>query len=498
MNLADHFLEARIREGHGPRTAIHTPTRSWRYDEIHELAGRYATVLREKGVQQEQRVVIALEDGAQYVGAFFGALKIGAVVVMVNPQLPAEGFTEICRRARAAVAVVAGHAFEGAEGPAAWLRVDKGADRRALETAKPTKTVCPTHPADPAIWLFSGGTTGAPKAVVQSHASFAYTTRRYAHGIMGYDKDDVVISVPKLYFGYATGANLLFPFSVGASAVLFPERCTVGRLFEMIERFQPTLLVNVPTMVNHMVQAPEAPSLGSLRASTSAGEALSPTLHARWRERFGVPLVDGLGTAEMWHIFLSNRPDDVRPGTLGTPVPGFEVELVDPEGAPVPPGEIGRMRVKGGARANGYWQNVEADRAAFHGPWYVSQDMMQRRPDGAFVYCGRGDDMLKVSGRWLSPREVEDQLLAHDLVQEVAVIGVANAEGLVKPWAFVRPHGAMPEDEGAAAASLQAYIKETMEPYKYPRQVRFMADLPRTHLGKINRGRLRQLALDER
>ncbi|MFN3198979.1 MAG: benzoate-CoA ligase family protein [Bradymonadia bacterium] len=496
LNIAERFLDARIAEGDGDRVALKTTGGDFTYAQVHDLASRYATVLRDRGVRQEQRVIIALPDGADFVGAFFGTLKLGAVVVMVNPHQPADAIFDVCDRARAQVCVLSAGTLPHGDTPwpARWLEVGHPADDEALAGASPMTQTVPTHRDDPAIWLFSGGTTGRPKAVVQSHASFAYTTARYGHEVLGYDRDDVVLSVPKLYFGYATGANLLFPFSVGATSVLFSERCTVDTLFAMIERFSPTILINVPTMVNHMVNAPEAPDMASLRLSTSAGEALSPTLHGRWRERFGVPLVDGLGTAEMWHIFLSNRPDKVQPGTLGWPVPGFEIELRDPEGRPVSQGEVGRMWVKGGARAIGYWQNAEADREAFVGPWYASQDMLCQNADGSFTYCGRGDDMLKVSGRWVSPREVEDSLLRHPMVKEAAVVGVADAAGLVKPWAFILPAEGLPAHEAEAAKALQDHVKSDLEPYKYPRQVRFMADLPRTHLGKVSRGALKKMA----
>ena len=261
-----------------------------------------------------------------------------------------------------------------------------------------------THRDDPAIWLFSGGTTGRPKAVVQPHRSYANTTECYAKRGVGYTPEDVTISVPKLYFGYATGANLFFPFAVGGSAVLFPERPTAEVLFAHIARHRPTILVNVPKLVREMVEHPAAAQqdLSCLRFATSAGEALPPALYHRWKETFGVELLDGLGTAEMWHIFISNRPGGVVPGTLGAVVPGFEVQLRDDEGREVPEGEVGTLWVRGGSRAIAYWQQMEKTQQAFRGEWYVSSDMLRKNPDGTYVYCGRADDMLKVSGKWLS------------------------------------------------------------------------------------------------
>ena len=332
--------------------------------------------------------------------------------------------------------------------------------------------------------------------------------------MIGYNENDITLSVPKLFFGYATGSNLLFPFSVGAAAVLFPERCTAEVLFEKIAKFRPTLLINVPTMINQMLAAPDAAEqdLSCLRLATSAGEALPVELYNRWKETFGVEILDGLGTAEMWHIFLSNRPDDVKPGTLGKVVPGFEVKVADDNGRPLPDGEVGWLWVRGNSRAIGYWQQMDKTVEAFRGEWYVSGDMIVRDTDGYFTYCGRGDDMLKVSGKWLAPGEVENCLLQHPAVDEVAVVGVVDEQGLTKPHAFVilreDEHDALPAAGSAAspgadgsehvgagrealAAQLKAFVRDRLEPYKYPREVIFVDELPRTHLGKVDRGALK-------
>ncbi|PYR23956.1 MAG: benzoate-CoA ligase family protein, partial [Acidobacteria bacterium] len=348
-----------------------------------------------------------------------------------------------------------------------------------------------SHRDEPAIWLFSGGTTGPPKAVVQPHRSFVNTTERYGQGILGIRSDDVTIAVPKLFFGYATGSNVLFPFSVGASCVLFPERCTPDTLFSHIARHRPTILVNVPTMIQQMLAHADASSqdVSSLRLATSAGEALPPELHERWMRTFGVELLDGLGTAEMWHIFISNRPGDVVPGTLGRVVPGFDVTLCDAEDREVEDGEIGTLWVRGESRAIGYWLQMDDTNRAFRGEWYVSGDMLRRNADGTFTYCGRADDMLKVGGRWLSPAELENCLMTHAAVREVAVVGAQNADGLVKPCAFV----VSPLPSPALAKELQELAKSRLEPYKYPREVIFVDVLPRTHLGKVDRARLAKM-----
>jgi len=498
LNVSEYFLGDRIAEGLEGRRALLTDAGAHTYGEVHALASRYGNALRSAGLRPEERVLLALPDGVGFVGAFFGILRAGGVVIMVNPQLGAEQiryFYEYTGArmvlADAADAAPFHEAARAVRHPPTLLAVGGRAFTRELDAADGELDPWPTHRDDPAIWLFSGGTTGHPKGVVQPHRSYVNTTVRYGKGILGIAPDDVTLSVPKLFFGYATGINLLFPFSVGATAALFPERCTADRLLDRIEAFRPTILVNVPTMVSHLLEHPGAAGrdLSSLRLSTSAGEALPEELHRRWNETFGVPLLDGLGTSEMWHIFISNRLGDVRPGTLGKVVPGYDVEVRDDGGRPLPTGEVGRMWVRGGSLALGYWRHHEKTVEAFRGEWYASGDMISIDAEGWVRYRGRADDMLKVSGRWLSPRELEDCLLAHPAVREVAVVGVEDAQGLVKPHAFVIPADGV-EPGADLEGDIQSWVRERLEPYKYPRRVRFLDDFPRTHLGKVDRGKL--------
>lgn len=512
FNVYDYFLGDRIAEGVGDRRALLTKEGTWTYREVHDAAGRTASMLRAMGVTPGDRVLMALPDGPDYVVTLFGILRMGGVVVMVNPHLDADpiryfyDYTEpraalVDRSVASAFADASRKA--GRDGGHVPKLVEVGtegfAQRLADEAAD--AAVHPTTPDDPAVMLFSGGTTGHPKGVLQPHRSFANTTELYGKGVLGIGPDDVTLSVPKLYFGYATGSNLFFPFSVGATSALFPERCLADALFERIGGFRPTILVNVPTMVNHMVSHDDAGrrDLSSLRLATSAGEALPVELHRRWDETFGVPLLDGLGTAEMWHIFVSNRVDDVRPGTLGRVVEGFRLRACDDEGRDVPAGEPGVMRVYGDSLALGYWKHEEKTREAFRDGGYVSGDMIAIDEDGYVTYAGRADDMLKVSGKWFSPRELENCLLEHEAVKEVAVVGARTAEGLVKPAAFVVAAdgtagrdavGDGPSGEEHLAAELQAWARDRLEPYKYPRTVVFLDELPRTHLGKVDRGAL--------
>ncbi|MEP6687760.1 MAG: benzoate-CoA ligase family protein, partial [Gemmatimonadales bacterium] len=448
------------------------------------------------GVAPEQRVIIALPDGPDYVAALFGILKIGAVVVMVNPELKPEAIEYFFGYSRATVALVAAErveAFRAAAGQAAHtpalLVVGTAEWQARLDAAPKTWRNFPTHRDDPAIWLFSGGTTGRPKAAVQPHRSYMNTTQCYARQVLGYTEDDVTLSVPKLYFGYALGSNLFFPFAAGATSVLFDERCTADAIFSRIARHRPTVLIAVPTMINQMVSHPDAArqDLSSIRVATSAGEGLPEELHARWDRLFAVPLLDGLGTAEMWHIFLSNRLGRIRRGTLGEVVPGFEIRVADEDGREVPDGTMGHLWVRGGSRALGYWQQLDKSQACFRGEWVVTGDLVQRDAEGYYIYGGRADELLKVSGKWLSATEVEGCLLQHPAVAEVAVVGVADANGLVKPHAWVIAR----ERRDGLAEELKTFVRDRLEPYKCPREVIFVDSLPTTHLGKVDRGRLR-------
>ncbi len=506
LNIADCFLDARVREGRGNRIALRTGRGDRTYADMQALANRYAGVLAGVGVEPEQRVLIALPDGPEFVAALFGTLKLGAVVVMVNPSLPATEIGHLLEYTRAKAVLThrdtlstfeeaaSGGSETGPRGPrGARCRILVAGDPafdRAVAAAPQEFETYPTHRDDPAIWLFSGGTTGRTKAVDHTHRSFVNTTDCYARGVIGYSEDDITLSVPKLYFGYATGSNLLFPFALGGSTVLFPEPATAEVMFEKIRRHRPTILINVPTMINRMLAHPDARTqdLSCLRLCTSAGEALPADLYSRWQDTFGVELLDGLGTAEMWHIFISNRPGAARPGTLGTVVPGFEVKVCDEEGAVLPAGETGWLWVRGDSRAIAYWQQMETTMSGFRGEWYVSGDLIRMDEDGYVTYCGRGDEMLKVSGKWLAPQEVEGCLLQHPAVVEAAVVGVTDASGLVKPRAYIVAR----ERREGLDEELKAYVRERLDAYKHPREVLFVEALPRTHLGKVDRGRLRR------
>lgn len=504
-NIADHYLGDRLREGRGERIALRLDDGTRTYAEVERLAARFGNALRQLGVRQEERVIVAVPDGAAFVGALFGIAKLGAVVVMVNPGMAQDALRGVLDYGRVPVAIVAPDAvpaFEaaaaGSREPAPQLLVvggdsDTHAAFDAMDVADELETVA-THRDDPAIWLFSGGTTGRPKAVVQSHGSYVNAAERYAKQTMGYREDDIAIGVPKLYFGYAMGAVLFFPFAVGGSAVLFGDRPTPEGLFDRIGRHRATVLVTVPSMIATLVDDPIAGrrDVSSLRFATSAGEALPVALYERWMSVFGVDLYDGLGTAEMWHVFVSNQPGRVRPGTLGTAVPGYDVEVRDDDGRPVPPGEVGRLWVRGGSRATAYWRNMAQTQQVFRGEWVVTGDLIIKDEDGYVTYVGRGDDALKVKGKWLQPAEVESCLLEHERVSECAVVGATDADGLVKPVAFVLAADGDDDLAGDLADELQRFVLDRLEPYKHPRRVIVVDELPRTHLGKIDRTALKR------
>ena len=492
FNIADHFLVARLDAGEGERVALRLDDRTLTYAEVDRLANRTGNALRAAGVRQEERVLVALPDGPAFVAALFGVLKIGAVAVPVNPELPVDNLAGIIGYSRARVVVVDATAAETLRtaareaGSAMELMVVDG-DAPDGEDELPTT---PSHRDDPAIWLFSGGTTGRPKAVVQTHRSYANTTELYGRNTLGISADDVTISVPKLFFGYALGSNLLFPFSAGGSAVLFAARPTPEALFSRIQQHGATILINVPKLIKEMVDHSRAADaqLSSLRLATSAGEALPPPLYERWMSTFGVELLDGLGTAEMWHVFLTNRPGAVRPGSLGVPVDGFDVRVRDADGNDLPDGEVGRLWVRGNSRAIGYWQDMPKSMEAFRGEWFAAGDLVRRDADGYFFYVGRDDEAVKVGGKWLLPAEVEGCLIGHPSVLEVAVVGAPDPHGLTKPVAFV----VVDEDAGEdIEAELIEHTLAALEPYKRPRRVVVVEALPRTHLGKVNRGGLR-------
>jgi len=350
----------------------------------------------------------------------------------------------------------------------------------------------PTRPDDACFWLYSSGSTGTPKGVVHVQTSMARTAELYAQNILGIRESDVVFSAAKLFFAYGLGNALSFPLSVGATAILSSERVTPAVVGRILREHRPTIFYGVPTLYSALLASPELPKGEelNLRRCTSAGEALPAEVGRRWHERTGVDILDGLGSTELLHIFLSNRPDDNRYGTSGKAVPGYEIRVVGEDGRAVPKGQIGELQVAGPSSAAYYWNNRDKSRETFLGGWTRSGDKYIESEDGYYTYCGRGDDMLKVSGIWVSPFEVESALASHDAVLEAAVVGQADENGLIKPKAFVvlRPENSSTTE---LTTALQQHVKDRLAPYKYPRWIEFVSELPKTATGKIQRFKLR-------
>ncbi|WP_290057542.1 benzoate-CoA ligase family protein [Amycolatopsis solani] len=492
FNLATHFLDRHVAAGRGDRTALIVGDRSVSYAALARLANQAGHVFLDAGVRSGQRVLLALSDGEEFVAAWYGAQKIGAVTAEVYPFLQPKdyayylGYTEAVTVLADAVTLPALREA-GARNllvtgvPEEDLRPGERPFRTLLDTAPDTLDAAPTTVDDVGIWKFTTGSTGAPKACVHPLRSPKESFERYAVQVRGLREDDRVLAVPKLFFGYARDLVAMFPFGVGAAGIAFPERSTADLIFELIARHRPTVLVNVPTMMSAMVAHPAAAEqdLSCLRMTTSAGEALPPELHRKWDAAFGVPVVDGIGSSEAYHIYLSNRPGRARAGTLGTPVPGYTAEVVDELGNPLPDGEIGPLRVTGPTIALEYFGDPEKSARTFDGDTLTSGDLFSRS-EGFFRHHGRADALLKVGGVFVAPGEIEDCLLGHESVVDCAVVG-HEVDGLVVPRAYVVVRAPVSADE------LKDHAKAHLAKHKYPREVVFVTELPRTANGKLDR-----------
>jgi benzoate-CoA ligase family protein len=546
FNLAHYYLFDRLDEGLGDAPAILFGEQRHTYADVATRTAELQRFLARRGVRREERVLIALHDTPAFAWAFFATLSQGAVVAMGNPEAPAGDLAYLVEYTRASVvvtnprvALAMKDALLAAELRAVVLcrEVNTGEDvlgeidvtvaelsdagvpivtlSEALADGQsavgdPISVPRPTRRDDVAMWLFTSGSTGRPKANVHAHGDFAFNTEVYAKGTVGYRRGDVSVSVPRLFFGYATGTNLMFPFAVGATAGLFAERPTPESLSLAIERYRPTIVTNVPTMMGKLLDHDEArvargePPLdfGSVRFHLSAGEALPEALLRRFMERFGGEVYDGIGSAEMFHIYCSNRPGDIRPGSLGKVVEGYALKILptdaaEPGGPELPIGETGVMWVRGPSASMGYFQDREKSFATFLGPWCRTGDLFRIDEEGYLWFSGRADDLLKVSGVWVAPLEVEECLLAHPALAAAAVIG-ADDEGLVKVKAFVslreeaRSKYASSEALAALAAELKDHVKERLSKHKYPRFVVFTDDLPKNDRGKVDRKSLKE------
>ncbi|PYO01462.1 MAG: benzoate-CoA ligase family protein [Candidatus Rokuibacteriota bacterium] len=505
FNVATWFVDRHVSEGRSASPAFHYEDRVLTYGDVFDLANRTGNALRALGVGMEDRVLLLCLDSPEFLGAFWGAIKIGAVPIPVNTLMRAPDYLYFLNDSRAKVAVVSAPLMAEAGsilGQASHLRhvlVAGGAAgghlsfEEQVAKASPTLDAASTSRDDTAFWLYSSGSTGFPKGAVHLHHDMWVCAETYAKQVLAIQPGDKVFSAAKLFFAYGLGNAGYFPMAVGAQSVLFPHRPTPEGVFEVLTRHRPTIFFGVPTLYAAMLAVKEAPKrfdLSSLRVCVSAGEALPEEIYTRWRERFGVEIIDGIGTTEILHIFLSNRPGHARPGSSGLPVPGYEARILDDDGHPVPSGEIGNLRVKGDSTMAFYWNKHEKTKETLFGAWIQTGDKYWQDKDGYFWYAGRADDMLKVGGIWVSPVEVEATLIKHSAVLEAAVVGREDSDRLVKPQAFVvlkEPAGA----STALAEELKGFVKDKIAPYKYPRWIEFVHELPKTATGKIQRFKLR-------
>jgi 4-hydroxybenzoate-CoA ligase len=507
-NAVDYFVDRHLREGRGDRLAFADPWRRLTYGELAAESARFASGLRRAGIERERRIALVMLDTVDFPIAFWGALRAGIVPVPINTLLPPEITGYILRDSRAASLFVSAPLFEKLREAAERAGIGRvvvsapdgsGGDFAAFLAGGGEAEAAECSPDEVAFWLYSSGSTGAPKGVRHVHSSLRATAETYGTQVLGIAPDDLMFSAAKLFFAYGLGNSMSFPMAVGAASVLFPERPTPDAVLATVRRYRPTIFAGVPTLYAALLAHPEiaqgsTKGAGSdrLRRAISAGEPLPEHLGTSWRERVGCDILDGLGSTEMLHIFLSNRPDDIRYGTTGKPVPGYEVRIADESGHPVADGEPGELIVSGPSAAEGYWNQREKSRRTFRGEWTHTGDTYTRDADGYYRYNGRSDDMLKVGGIWVSPFEVEEALIGHKAVLEAAVVGTPDEDRLIKPKAFVvLQDWARGEDPAALTQALQEHVKQRIGVWKYPRWIEFRDSLPKTATGKIQRYRLR-------
>ncbi|HEY5348304.1 MAG TPA: benzoate-CoA ligase family protein [Candidatus Lustribacter sp.] len=502
-DLLDRHLPARAQ-----RAAFIDERCTLTYGELATRVDRAGGALRALGIQPEHRVVLALLDTVDFPIAFLGAIKAGIVPIPVNTLFPAEDYAYILADSRAQAVIVSIELLpklREAAGIAGWSGTFVVSDpdgsgvigdaRRFADlvaTSSSLPAAFPSRRDDACFWLYSSGSTGRPKGTVHVQTSMLQTADLFARDILGFSESDIVFSAAKLFFAYGLGNALSFPLAAGATSVLVAGRVTPDVVCDVLARHKPTIFCGVPTLFNACLLHPALPKAGehALRLCTSAGEVLPEEIGRTWTERTGVEIIDGIGSTEMLHIFVSNRPGKVRYGTTGTPVPGYRARIIDEHGAEAAPGDVGELEVAGPTAAMFYWNNREKSRHTFAGEWTRTGDKFYLDSDGNYVHCGRTDDMLKVGGIWVSPSEVEGALIAHEQVLECAVIGCADENALIKPKAFiVLMPGVVPDP--ALSEVLKNHVKSRLAPYKYPRWIEFIDALPKTATGKIQRHVLR-------
>jgi benzoate-CoA ligase len=496
-NAAVDLVGRNLAAGRGAKLAFVDDAGSMTYAQLAERVDRAANALLAMGIQREERIGIAMLDCCDWPALFLGAIKAGIVPVAMNTLLTPSDYDYQLRDSRAKALFVSEPLlknFSDLKCPDLKQVVPAAKLSELISKASPKAAAAPTTSDDMCFWLYSSGSTGAPKGTVHLHSHLIATADLYAKPILGIRESDLVFSAAKLFFAYGLGNALTFPMSVGATAVLMAERPTPDAVFKRLVERKPTIFYGVPTLYAALLASPAFPKKDDLklRVCTSAGEALPKNLGERWTEKTGTEILDGIGSTEMLHIFISNRPGEVRYGTTGKPVPGYEVRLVDEQGNVITkPGELGELQISGPSSALMYWNQRERTKNTFQGPWTRSGDKYTFDADGYYTYGGRSDDMLKVSGIYVSPVEVEAALISHESVLEAAVVGMEDENKLTKPKAFIVLKPGQTGNESLKKA-LQEHVKSRLAPHKYPRWIEFAPELPKTATGKIQRFKLRK------
>lgn len=520
FNAATAFLDRHLYEGRGAKTAILYEGTAYTYAEITELSNRAGNGLLDLGIQMEQRVALLLLDSPQFAAAFFGTIKIGAVAVPINTMLRSNDYVYMLNDSRACALFIHAALWPQIEPILAELKylrhiIVVGTLPAASSMHSSTPAVhdfeqwvskassslkaAETSKDDSAFWLYSSGSTGFPKGCVHLQHDMTYCTEYYGKAVLGISENDITFSAAKLYFAYGLGNNLYFPFGVGASAVHFPGRPLPEDMFKVVEQYRPTIFYGVPTLYAGMLALPDANKrfdFSSVRICVSAGEALPADILRRFEDTFHVEILDGIGSTEILHIFISNRAGEIKPGSTGKLVPGYEAVIADEKGVAVPQGDIGNLLIKGDSITAYYWNKHERTKDVINGHWIQTGDKYYQDEEGYYWYCGRSDDMLKVGGQWVSPIEVENALIAHPAVLETAVVGDFDADELVKPKAYVVLKAGQ-EPSAALAEELKTFVKQRLAPFKYPRWIEFLPELPKTATGKIQRFILRDTGRTE-